>query len=432
MLRVVSKSTLHTAAVLTLLVLLTFAASEAIKWSPSPDQADFEVYLTAAHLVRHHQGAAIYNSADTGQNPQMHFAPTGSLFQHAATAIGISKVRLYVYPPTLADLLIPFTYLSLPSANSLWLACNILCIALAALLMSWMLFDSIIHIASLGFFVAILCFRSNIWAFGDGQISSVLLLLWTAGIVFYFKGFARTSSILFALATSIKLTPLLVVLPFAVWQEWRWLRWFAVSLVVLAILLSALNGPSTLLDYVLHVMPPMSSGFVSISNISIPSGLQMFYLGLTHHNVQAEYIAVPKAIVFASKLITGGILLAALAAIYRLGQRSPMERAEILAFIALLSLYCSPIAWRSAYGIVFLAAILLWKHAFDRGSTRLGLALLILATLEFSFILDTFFLRFAHGILLASISLVAPATGCALIVYTLQQMQPSPAAWNRA
>lgn len=85
MLQAVSKSTLRIAASLTLLLLLAFAASEAIKWSTNPDQADFEVYLTAAHLVRNHQGIAVYNSADTGQNPQMHFAPANSTFQHTAS-----------------------------------------------------------------------------------------------------------------------------------------------------------------------------------------------------------------------------------------------------------------------------------------------------------------------------------------------------------
>lgn len=432
MLKAVSNRTLRMAAALTLAVLLAFAASEAIQWhGNAAEQVDFNVYLTAAALVRDGGGVEIYNGADMGENPQMHFAKQGSGFQRAAAAIGIPQVRLYVYPPTLADLLVPFTYIKLRDADRAWLASNILCIAVAAVLISWMFCGSAHRIAlsSFGIFVVILCFRSNLWAFGDGQISSVLLLLWTAGVVFYYKGFTRTSAVCFALATSIKLTPLLVVLPFAIWREWKWLRWFAISLAALAAFLCLVNRPSTLLDFALHVMPPMSSGFVSISNISIPSGLQMLYLGLTRHNFQAEYVAVPGAVVLASRLATAGILLAALAAINRLGLLPPAERSEILAFIALLSLFCSPIAWRSAYGIVFLAAILLWKHAFDRGATRVGLALLILATLEFSFILDTFFLRFAHGILLSFISLVAPATGCAIMFYSLRRMlrlrQPS-------
>ena len=103
------------------------------------------------------------------------------------------------------------------------------------------------------------------------------------------------------------------------------------------------------------------------------------------------------------------VLLATLIGIYRLGPlRSVMERAKILSLIALLSLYCSPVAWRSAYGIVFLAAFFLWKEAFERAVSKLELLLLALCTLEFSFFFDTLFLRFTHGVLLSATALLAP------------------------
>jgi hypothetical protein len=415
------------AAYLTLLLLFVLAASEFLKGASIPDQVDFKVYLTAAQLVREHQGVAIYNDADTGQNPQMRFATPGSTFQHTAAQLGIPKVRLYVYPPTLADLLVPFTFLSLQHASAAWLALNLLTILGAAMLVTWMLYDTVFHLACLGFFFGILCFRANGWSFGEGQISSVLLLLWTAGIVCYVKGFQRTSAAVFALATAIKLTPLLVLLPFVVWRETRWVRWFALSLAVLCLLLCLVNGPQSLLDYTLHVMPPMSTGFLSVANVSLPSGLQQFYLGLTGGNFMAEDAVVPHAVVLASKLIAAAILLATLIGIYRLGPlRSIMERAKLLSLIALLSLYCSPIAWRSAYGIVFLAALFLWKEAFDRGVTKRQLLLLVACTLEFSFFFDTLFLRFTHGVLLSATALLAPVSGCLLILYTLRTMSHQP------
>jgi hypothetical protein len=426
--RSASPSHLRIAASLTLLLLLVLAGSEFLKGMGVPDQVDFKVYLTAAQLVREHQGAAIYSDADTGQNPQMRFATTGSTFQQTAAHLGIPRVRLYVYPPTLADLLVPFTFLSLQHASAAWLALNLLTILAAAMLVTWMLYDTVFHLSCIGFFFGILCFRANGWSFVVGQISSVLLLLWTAGIVCYVKGFKRTSAALFALATSIKLTPLLVLLPFLVWREWRWVRWFALSLAVLCLALCVVNGPHTLLDYTLHVMPPMSIGFISVGNVSLPSGLQQLYLGLTGKNFMAEDAVIPHAVVLVSKLIAGAILLATLIGIYRLGPlRSIMDRAKILALIALLSLYCSPIAWRSAYGIVFLAALFLWKEAFERGVSPLELALLVVCTLEFSFFFDTIFLRFTHGVVLSATALLSPISGCLLTFYTLRKMsRPGP------
>ena len=424
--RVASKSLVRMAASITLLILLLLAGSELSKGLGVREQVDFRVYLTAAELVREHRGVQIYNDADTGQNPQMRFATVGSTFQQTAARIGIPQVRLYVYPPTLADLLVPFTFLSLQHASDAWLVFNILTILGAAMLVTWMLYDTVFHMACIGFFFGILCFRANGWAFGEGQILSVLVLLWTAGIVCYVKGFQRTSAAVFALATAIKLTPLLVLLPLLVWRERRWVRWFALSLAVICLILCLVNGPQTLLDYTLHVMPPMSAGFISASNVSLPSGLQQLYLGLTGKNFMAEDAAIPSMVIVGSKLIAGSVLLATLISIYRLGPlRSVMERAKILALIALLSLYCSPVAWRSAYGIVFLAAFFLWKEALERGVSKLELLLLALCTLEFSFFFDTLFLRFAHGVLLSATALLAPASGCLLIFYTLRRMRLS-------
>jgi hypothetical protein len=304
----VFQSPVRIAASITLLLLLLLAGSE---WASGVDvqkQDDFDVYLTAAQLVREHKGVDIYSDADTGLNPQIRFAAIGSTFQRTAASIGIPAVRLYVYPPTLADLLVPFTFFSVEHARDAWLIFNLLTILGAAMLVTWMLYDTALHVACIGFFVCILCFRANGWSFDEGQVSSALVLLWTAGIVCYVKGFKRTSAAVFALAAAIKLTPLLVVLPFLVWREWRWVRWFFLCLAVICVSLCAVNGPQSLLDYTLHVIPPMSAGATSCENTSLPSGLQQAYLGLTC-SVMMEGASIPRAVQLVSKLISGAMLL---------------------------------------------------------------------------------------------------------------------------
>ena len=423
--RAASLRLIRIAASITLLLLLALAGSELVKGLDGMDLVDFKVYLTAAQLVREHKGVAIYSDADTGQNPQMRFATPGSTFQKTAADIGIPAVRLYVYPPTLADLLVPFTFLSVQRASIAWLSLSLLSILGAAMLFTWMLYDTIFHIATLGFFFGILLFRGNGWSFGEGQVSSLLILLWTAGIACYVKGFKGVSAAAFALATAIKLTPLIVLLPFLVWREARWVRWFALSLAGICVILCLVNGPRSLIDFALHVMPPMSAGCISASNVSIPSAIQQLYLGLTGKPV-VEAAIIPKVVLLGSKIVAGVVMLLALVAIYRLGSlRSTMDRAKILSLIALLSLYCSPVAWRSAYGIVFLAAFLLWKEAFTAGISKLGLMILVVCTLQFSFFFDTFFLRFAHGVLLSATALLTPAFGCLLVFYTFHSMRLS-------
>lgn len=421
------KSPVRIAALITLVILFALSVSEIHKWDSSPYQLDFKVYLTAAQLVHEHKSADIYNEADTGRNPQTLYASPDSKFQHAASELGIPAIWLYVYPPTLADLLVPFTFLSLVHACDAWLALNILTVVFAAMLVTWMVYGRVYSLACLGIFAGMLLFRSNIWGFSQGQICCVLFLLWIAGIACYAKGFSRTSAALFALATAIKLTPLLVLLPLLLWREWRWARWFTASLVVIFVLLCLINGPHVLADYAFHVMPPMSVGFPSFSNISLPSGMQQLYLGLTGHDFQGEHAISPRVVVLGSKIVTAFVLIAALFSIYKLGRiRSVMDRAKVLGFVALLSLYCSPVAWRSAYSVVFLTAFFLWREAFQHGVSKFELFLLVFCTLEFSFFFDTIFVRFAHGVLLSSTALIAPVSGCVLIFYTLRKMRLAP------
>jgi hypothetical protein len=426
--RVPSSRRVRIAALITLVFLLALSGSEVMKWPGRPYQLDFKVYLTAAKLVREHKSLDIYNDADTGQNPQTRYAAKDSTFQAAATELGIPAIWLYVYPPTLADMLVPLTYLSLQHACDAWLAVNVLTVVFSAMLLAWLVYESASGLACVGIFLGMLCFRSNIWGFGQGQICCVLLLLWVAGIVFYLKGYKRTSAALFALATAIKLTPLLVLLPMLIWREWKWARWYGISLCVLLAGLLVVNGPATLADYVLHVMPPMSVGFLSLANISIPSGLQQLYEGIRGGAFQGEHASAPAAVALGAKAIAAAVMLAAMVWIYKLGPgRSVMERAKMLSMVALLSLYCSPVAWRSAYGVVFLLAFFLWRDAFEFGASKMELLLLVLCTLEFSFFFDTILIRFAHGVLLSTTALIAPFLGCVLIFTTLRKMQRSAA-----
>ncbi|MES2392772.1 MAG: hypothetical protein V4555_14095, partial [Acidobacteriota bacterium] len=79
----------------------------------------FDVYYFAAQAVHHNPHAELY-PANVAGNPQGQFAPADSAIAHNAVLAGRPNTRLYLYPPLLADLLSPFTSLSLSAAAALW------------------------------------------------------------------------------------------------------------------------------------------------------------------------------------------------------------------------------------------------------------------------------------------------------------------------
>ena len=85
---------------------------------------DFNVYYTAASLVREWQSAQLYEGADTGSDPQKVPAPVDSPIALAARAQGVTGVGLYLYPPVLADMLVPLTRADLSTASYIWLGLN--------------------------------------------------------------------------------------------------------------------------------------------------------------------------------------------------------------------------------------------------------------------------------------------------------------------
>ena len=99
---------------------------------------DFEVYYTAATLVRDNLDIHVYDDAGTGQDPQLRFADESTTFAQKAHELGIDSLRLYVYPPTLADLMVPLTVVSLRRAEIIWQWLNLLALAGTALMLSRM------------------------------------------------------------------------------------------------------------------------------------------------------------------------------------------------------------------------------------------------------------------------------------------------------
>jgi hypothetical protein len=101
-------------------VIISAGAYSAQSWPSSENGAAFAVYYTAASLVRSNMDPHIYDGSERHINPQLMFADPNTVFARTAGAHGISTVMLYIYPPTLADLLVPLTLFSPATALIIW------------------------------------------------------------------------------------------------------------------------------------------------------------------------------------------------------------------------------------------------------------------------------------------------------------------------
>ena len=413
------------AFVLVLLVCLGMTARQVHK----PNLADFQVYEAAAVLVHERQSVHMYDDADNEPVFQLKFAGDSTPFAQAAHEVGVDRVRLYIYPPILADLVLPLVFVSTATAGKLWLLINLVALFVTAALMIALLelrWKSLGTVAVvLGLFSLFSTGMCLIW----GQITIVLLLLWMAGLYFYRRGWYAASAIVLALATAIKLTPLLVVVPFLIWREWQWLRAYFVALAVFFGLMFLANSPASLTDYFFHVMPSMSGGGIpDFENKSLLADAQLLYVTLHGGATRPVTMAIPKGVVTIGKAGCLSILLFAIALVYRLRSAMRMaDRVMTLSLFALLSVCIAPISWKHAYVVVFLALALLWAEALRQKVSAMHLVLLSICSIELgSFLFDSIVVKATHGVLQGVLSFLAPAAGILLVLLTLLRMRPIP------
>jgi alpha-1,2-mannosyltransferase len=386
---------------------------------------DFEVYDTAGTLVHEHQSVHLYDDADTGADPQLKIASPNTAFAQTARQLGVPKVRLYVYPPLLADLIVPFTFLPLATASKLWLLTNLAALLTIAFLMvkvlrlPWRSTGAVAVL--LGLFALFSTSECLVW----GQITIFLLLLWMCGIYFYLRGWFAASGFVFAIATVIKLTPLLVIFPFLIWKEWKWLRAFAGSLLLCVAVICLVNTPASLNDYFFHVMPSMSHGVPHLGNKSLLSSIQLLYVALHHGDTGKVTMLIPKAVITIGKACSLVIVTLAILIVYRLRSKMRMpDRIMTLALFAILSTAISPVSWRHAYIVGFLALSLLWAEALRQPTSSLYLLFLTLCSIELgSFRFDFIAVAYTHGVVLGLLSFLAPTVAVLLVLFRLWKMR---------
>ena len=384
--------------------------------------SDFNVYETAATLIRHNLSSEIYDGSDAGIDPQTRLAPPESDFAKQARSMGIPRVMLYVYPPVLADLMVPFTFAGSKHVASIWVVFNVVLLVSFDFLVILLLKVAWRSPAALAIVMGTLTFNPILECLSWGQIVIFLLFLWTLSVFCYARGWRTASAVLLALATAIKLTPVIAVIPLLWWREWRWIRMYTVSLLALFAGAIFINGLETVKDCFLHVLPLMSNGYPSEINFTILSGFGGIYEA--YRGVKTLYstpIPIPQSVLLFAKIIN--MLCLALAAALLMKRRDQLSRGErtlVLALFAMLSVVISPVSWQHAYTVCLLGLVLLWAEALKTPTRKGYLFLLAFTSLECNWFVLTFTFRyFLHGVLRASSTLIPVSLLLGLIFFRL-------------
>jgi hypothetical protein len=398
----------------------------------SGDLVDFGPYYTAATIARAHQGIGIYNGADTGGDPQNVLAAPSTPFAETARRIGVLRPFLYLYPPTLADMLIPITLFPFTTAGKIWTVINYATLPLISLLIIRLLKLKVMSWVSLTILIALFSFSPVLQCIAVGQVSILLLLLWTCGIFCFTKGWHGAAGFAFALAAAIKLTPAIVIVPLLLWKEWRVLWAMLFSWLGMAVTISLVNTPSSLTDYFGHVVPPMSRGVLAINNMSISASVTRLYAALLNQTISPAVVDhVPAVVVVLGKVCAAGIMGAAGLLIYnRRGGTKQLDDVMVLALFAMLSVCIAPVTWGHAYSTCFLTLSLLWADALRARVSNVYLTMLLLCTVASTTYMNKYAYSSAgtHPVLAALVLSIAPVAGSVMVLSKLAAMRSAPDA----
>ena len=305
---------------------------------------DFSAYYVAGHLAAEHPPERLYYPA---YFPDGRTVPLGSAigWQEVVRRYGVSNALTFVYPPFFAVLLIPLAHFSYGVAYELWSAITVL-LTLASM---WFIFQLTSRRISAGLGVVLVAGLFSYAPFFQelvvGQVASVLLFLGALGVWLLSRDWDWASAFCFAVATMIKITPVVAVPLLAMHRKWKWLAAYGCWMVCLVGFSIWRMGWVAHGQFLHEVMPSMSCGVATFGDVSIVAFVQELFLGYVPMD---EYQStLPGLACVVSKGVSFGILTLAMVRFYRYRRRENLVLHVVL--LLLLSLAISPITWMHHY-----------------------------------------------------------------------------------
>ena len=210
-----------------------------------------------------------------------------------------------------------------------------------------------------------------------GQIGSLILFLLAVAVWLLSRNRIWPSALCFALATLIKLTPILAVPILIIHRRWKWLLAYAVCMISLVIFSVWQAGWIAHQVYLREVLPSISSGAPIYTNLSIVAYVQELFLGYVPTPLSPP-AAIPLYAGAASKYAGLLVYYLMLGRIYL--RRRYADLVGDLISMVLLGIVISPISWLHHYSLGLLPFVYLWCKMPDKGSRTLLALFIVVAT----------------------------------------------------
>lgn len=152
--------------------------------------------------------------------------------------------QLYLYPPLLATLIEPLTFLGLGPASWLFRFGNLV----SVILLAWLVYQIAQRMGANRITAVVLMFGAlsfNV-AVAD-TLAAQQVNLHVVNLIFasllLLPGHVALSAIALAVGVQLKVYPVLLAVPFVLMRQWRWCAWFAATLLLIVAGTSLVNSP---------------------------------------------------------------------------------------------------------------------------------------------------------------------------------------------
>jgi alpha-1,2-mannosyltransferase len=340
---------------------------------------DFSAYYLAAKVVSERPRQDLYALPlyPDGRINLNASAALSTAWQTAAIRYHIPFAAPFIYPPFFAVLMKPFAYLSFDSAYGAWktLTASLLC---AAVLFS-MKAGGIHPGPKLALMLGTGVF--SYFPVGDslfmGQVDCLILFLLAAGVWLLKKNQTSFSALSFAMATLIKLTPVLAVPVLVFHRRYKWLAAYAAWLCALLVFSLYQAGWTAHRRFWQVALPSTSCGAPVCQNSSLVAYVQELFMGYVPNWGKPPRV-IPLHACSVSRLV--GFSAYALFLGYFYYRRHQGKLIRDLVVVTLLELAVSPISWWHHYTIALLPFLYLWCEARDKGVRTLTILFLLVGT----------------------------------------------------
>jgi hypothetical protein len=373
------------------LVLVVFFAGQAMQCVRSMGPGtqnrgvDFSAYYLAGKLVSQTPASTSTPSESLYQLPlyddgRMNLnseVVDSSLWHSEAARYHLPFAAPFIYPPFVAVMMKPFTLLSFASAYRIWSLFSLLMMIAAA----WLALDvggvKIYPSLTLILGVGIFSFYPLLDNLFYGQMGGVILFLFAATVWLLARGRDWLSALCLAVATLVKLTPMLAVPVLVFHRRWRWLAAYAVWLIALTAVSVQQAGWAAHGEFLHRVLPSISCGTPVCQNSSIAAVVEEWFMGRVPmaQNAPASLPAYACAV---SRVVAFAVYVLMLTRCYR-RRREGLVVNDMIA-MALLGIVISPISWWHHYTLGLLAFLYLLGKRPARGGGWLLLLFFAVAT----------------------------------------------------